>query len=164
MKRRYALLIAIAGVFAAWSLPSLAQGNARAYTEAPVLQLSYIRTEPGKFDEYLQYLGTTYKAIMEEQKKAGIILDYAVYSNQPLTPTDPEPHSDGDVGKYGRPRQSRCAHRPDHQQGLGFPAGFEPGVRGPRPVVYRARRAIASAADAQVMRPGDRSASSRPNG
>lgn len=88
--RRYALLIATAGVFAAWSLPSLAQGNARAYTEGPVLQVSYIRTEPGKFDEYLQYLGTTYKAIMEEQKKAGIILDYAVYSNQPLTPADPD--------------------------------------------------------------------------
>jgi hypothetical protein len=43
-----------------------------------------------KFDEYLQYLATTYKSIMEEQKKAGIILDYAIYSNQPLTPADPD--------------------------------------------------------------------------
>jgi len=90
MHRRCALLFAAAGVFAAWSSPSLAQGNARAYTEGPVLEVSYIRTEPGKFDEYLQYLATTYKTVMEEQKKAGIILDYAVYSNQPLTPADPD--------------------------------------------------------------------------
>jgi hypothetical protein len=88
--RKYALLCAAAWLLAAWSSPGLAQGNARAYTEGPVLQVSYIRTEPGKFDEYLQYLATTYKNIMEEQKKAGIILDYAVYSNQPLTPADPD--------------------------------------------------------------------------
>ena len=88
--RKYALSFAAAAMFAAWSSPSLAQDGGRAYTEGPVLQVSYIRTEPGKFDEYLQYLATTYKTIMEEQKKAGIILDYAVYSNQPLTPADPD--------------------------------------------------------------------------
>ena len=90
VQRRYALLLAAAATLAAWSSPSLAQDNARAYSEGPVLQVSYIRTEPGKFDEYLQYLATTYKSIMEEQKKAGIILDYAVYSNQPQTPADPD--------------------------------------------------------------------------
>ena len=90
MNRRYVLSFAAAAAFAAWSAPNLAQENARAYTEGPVLQVSYIRTEPGKFDEYLQYLATTYKTIMEEQKKAGIILDYAIYANQPLTPADPD--------------------------------------------------------------------------
>ena len=90
MNRRYVLSFAAAAAFAAWSAPNLAQENARAYTEGPVLQVSYIRTEPGKFDEYLQYLATTYKTVMEEQKKAGIILDYAIYANQPLTPADPD--------------------------------------------------------------------------
>jgi hypothetical protein len=88
--RKYALSFAAAAMFAAWSSTGLAQDGGRAYTEGPVLQVSYIRTEPGKFDEYVQYLATTYKTIMEEQKKAGIILDYAVYSNQPLTPADPD--------------------------------------------------------------------------
>ena len=54
MNRRYVLSFAAAAAFAAWSAPNLAQENARAYTEGPVLQVSYIRTEPGKFDEYLQ--------------------------------------------------------------------------------------------------------------
>ena len=88
--RRFALFSVAVGVFIACSSPNLAQESARAYTEGPVLQVSYIRTEPGKFDEYLQYLATTYKSIMEEQKKAGIIVDYAIYSNQPLTPADPD--------------------------------------------------------------------------
>ena len=68
INRRFALFFVAVGAFVAWSSPSLAQQNARAYTEGPVLQVSYIRTEPGKFDEYLQYLATTYKSIMEEQK------------------------------------------------------------------------------------------------
>jgi hypothetical protein len=59
-----------------------------AYTEGPVVNVSYIRTEPGKFDEYLRYLSTTYKALMEEQKRAGIIQDYAVYAAVPRTPQD----------------------------------------------------------------------------
>jgi hypothetical protein len=88
--RRFALFSVVVGFFAASSSPNLAQENARSYTEGPVLQVSYIRTQPGKFDEYLRYLATTYKTIMEEQKKAGIIVDYAVYSNQPLTPADPD--------------------------------------------------------------------------
>ena len=88
--RNFALFSLALGLVAACSSPALAQDNARAYTEGPVLEVSYIRTQPGKFDEYLRYLATTYKSIMEEQKKAGIILDYAVYSNQPLTPADPD--------------------------------------------------------------------------
>ena len=37
----------------------------------------------------MKYLATTYKQLMEEQKKAGIILDYAVYSTRPHGPSDP---------------------------------------------------------------------------
>jgi hypothetical protein len=61
-----------------------------AYTEGPVVNVAYIRTEPGKFDEYLRYLAGTYKALMEEQKKAGIIQDYAVYAANPRTPQEPD--------------------------------------------------------------------------
>lgn len=43
--------------------------------------MSYIRINPGMFDKYMKYLDTDYKRNMEAQKKAGIILDYAVYSS-----------------------------------------------------------------------------------
>jgi hypothetical protein len=42
------------------------------------------------FDEYARYLAGPYKQIMEEGKKAGIILDYAVYSAVPQGPNDPD--------------------------------------------------------------------------
>ena len=59
-----------------------------AYTEGPVMLVSFIRTEPGKFDEYMRYLSNTYKKLMEEYKKQGIIIDYAVYEAVPQTPQD----------------------------------------------------------------------------
>ena len=33
-----------------------AQASTRAYREGPVIQVSYIRTKPGMFDKYMQYL------------------------------------------------------------------------------------------------------------
>lgn len=62
----------------------------RPYTEGPVVNVAYIRTEPGMFDEYMRYLATTYKQFMDEQKKAGIISDYAVYASQPRTEHEPD--------------------------------------------------------------------------
>jgi hypothetical protein len=61
-----------------------------AYTEGPVMTVSFIRTEPGKFDEYVRYLSNTYKKVMEEYKKQGIIMDYAVYNAVPRNPQDPD--------------------------------------------------------------------------
>jgi hypothetical protein len=66
--------------------PSLA-GTAgvadRPYTEGNVLQATAIRTEPGMFDESMKYLAGPYRQIMEEQKKAGIIVGYDFYSALP---------------------------------------------------------------------------------
>ena len=53
-------------------------------------KLSYIKIKPGKFDEYMSYLGGPYKALMEAQKKAGLITGYAVYSTQARSPSDPD--------------------------------------------------------------------------
>lgn len=71
-----------------FSLAAIADDHA--YTEGPVINVSYIRTEPGKFEEYLKFLSTTYKTLMEEQKKAGVILDYGVYAANPRTPQEPD--------------------------------------------------------------------------
>jgi hypothetical protein len=59
-----------------------------AYTQGPVTIVSFVRTEPGMFEEYLRYLSNTYKKIMEGQKKKGIITDYAVFQALPRNPQD----------------------------------------------------------------------------
>ena len=89
MKLKSRALGALAGVvaFAALSVPAAAQE--RAYSEGPVSVVSSIRTEPGMYDTYLRYLQTTYKPMMEEAKKAGVILDYAIYDREPRGPGEP---------------------------------------------------------------------------
>ena len=69
---------------------SLAADDEYSYTEGSVLDITSVRTRPGMFDAYLQFLRSTYKPMMEEQKKAGIILDYGVYSGSPKTPNEPD--------------------------------------------------------------------------
>jgi L-rhamnose mutarotase len=81
---------ALAGLFAFVAVTGAAQAADRPYTEGPVSMVSSIRTEPGMFQTYMKYLSTTYKSLMEEQKKAGIILDYAVYQTTPRSPDDPD--------------------------------------------------------------------------
>jgi hypothetical protein len=61
----------------------------RNYMDGPVTNVSYIRTEPGQFENYMNFLATTYKTLMNEYKKAGIILDWKVYEAQPRTPDEP---------------------------------------------------------------------------
>jgi hypothetical protein len=67
-----------------------ALGADRAYTEGAVVTVGSVRTEPGMFDEYMKYLAGPYKQFMEEQKKAGIILDYGVFQATPRSPHDPD--------------------------------------------------------------------------
>lgn len=57
-----------------------------AYTEGPVTAISYIKVKPGMFDAYLRYLQSTYKKIMEEQKKDGLVVEYGVYSATARSP------------------------------------------------------------------------------
>ena len=90
MKFKIRALGALAGIFAFGVLANVASAADRAYTEGSVLNVSSIRTEPGMFDECTKYLAGTYKQLMEEQKKAGIILDYAVYSTVPRGLGDPD--------------------------------------------------------------------------
>lgn len=79
------LLAAIACICA--PISSFGQ-EARAYSEGPVTNVSFIKVEPGMFDAYMNYLATTYKPLMEAQKKAGLILDYHVYEAQARSPQD----------------------------------------------------------------------------
>ena len=89
MKLKNRALGALGGLFAFVALTG-ANAADRPYTEGPVVNVSAVRTEPGMFDEYMKYLAGPYKQLMEEQKKAGIILDYSVYLATPRGPHDPD--------------------------------------------------------------------------
>ncbi len=65
-----------------------AQSSTRAYREGPVIAVSYIRTKPGMFDKYMQYLAGPYKTNLEAQKAAGIVLDYGIYTSEARNPAD----------------------------------------------------------------------------
>src|SRR5215813_11575039 len=59
-----------------------------AYTQGTVTIVSFVRTEPGMFEEYMRYLSNTYKKVMEAEKKKGIVSDYAVYQALPRDSQD----------------------------------------------------------------------------
>ena len=67
-----------------------ASGQEKPYKEGQVIEVSYIKVKPGKFDEYMKFLGTTYKTLMEANKKAGLITGYSVFGSQARSPQDPD--------------------------------------------------------------------------
>lgn len=85
--RKHTSLLVLATALGLGSTLATAQEQ-RPYTEGTVTNVAFIRTEPGKFEEYMRYLATTYKQLMEEQKKAGIIVDYSVYLAEPRDEKD----------------------------------------------------------------------------
>jgi len=60
------------------------------FTEGPVVNVSAIRTDYGKFDEYMKYLATTWKAEQEAAKKSGYIISYRVVTVEPRGENDPD--------------------------------------------------------------------------
>jgi hypothetical protein len=68
--------------------------NARAqdvsqYADGPVTELDYIQVEYGHFEEYVDWLNSTWKPTMEAMKKAGLIIDYKVFRATPKSPDQP---------------------------------------------------------------------------
>jgi hypothetical protein len=61
----------------------------RAYAEGPVTEVDYIQVEYGHFEEYIDWLNSTWKPTMEATKKAGLIIDYKVFRLTPKSPDQP---------------------------------------------------------------------------
>jgi hypothetical protein len=61
-----------------------------AYTEGAVVNVSRIRTVDGKFDDYVKWLDTIWKAEQEAGKKAGDVIGYEILQVEPRTPDDPD--------------------------------------------------------------------------
>src|SRR5689334_4942537 len=70
------------------SLNARAQ-DVRHYTDGPVTEEDYIQVEYGHFEEYIDWLNSTWKPTMEATKKAGLIIDYKVFRLTPKSPDQP---------------------------------------------------------------------------
>ena len=57
--------------------------------DGPVTELDYIQVEYGHFEEYVDWLNSTWKPTVEAMKKAGLIIDYKVVRATPKTPDQP---------------------------------------------------------------------------
>ena len=83
-----AIILSICLAAAALSLGARAEDD-RQYTEGPVTFVQEIAVEYGHFEEYIDWLNSTWKPTMEATKKAGIIIDYKVFSATPQSPDHP---------------------------------------------------------------------------
>ncbi|HET6263458.1 MAG TPA: hypothetical protein VFD95_01285, partial [Usitatibacter sp.] len=84
------LLVAACLLFGLGTTPATIAQDTRAYKEGNVVDISYIKVKPGKFNEYMAYLAGPYKKVMEENKKAGLIVSWAIYGNRARNPQDPD--------------------------------------------------------------------------
>jgi hypothetical protein len=89
MKLRLLTAFAIAALSIGAISPAVAD-DSKSYSDGPVKEVTAIRTKPGMFDTYMKWLDTTGKQLREEEKKAGLILDYEVYAAMPRSPHDPD--------------------------------------------------------------------------
>jgi len=83
-----AIILSVFLAAAALSLGARAEDE-RQYTEGPVTFVQEIAVEYGHFEEYIDWLNSTWKPTMEATKKAGIIIDYKVFSATPQSPDHP---------------------------------------------------------------------------
>jgi hypothetical protein len=93
MQRKIGYTAVALSLFSAASLGmlgSVALANGRDYNDGPVVNVSAIRTADGHFDDYMHWLATAWKKQEEAAKKAGLIIDYHVYTAEPRTPNDPD--------------------------------------------------------------------------
>src|ERR1700732_5603221 len=89
MKLQFLTAVAAAALSMSTISTALAD-DSKSYTEGTVMEVTSIRTKPGIFDAYMKGLDTTGKQLREDEKKAGLIVDYAIYAVMPRSPRDPD--------------------------------------------------------------------------
>jgi hypothetical protein len=81
--------LAICAAFAVLGcLGTTAFADDHAYSEGAVVNVARIRTVDGKYDDYMNWLATTWKKQQEAAKKAGYIVSYQVLSVEARGPED----------------------------------------------------------------------------
>jgi hypothetical protein len=86
-KTQWLLSLSIAAACAA-PLPALADDHP--YAEGEVVNIARIRTTNGHFEDYMQFLATTWKAYQEAALKAGYITGYRVLVVEARGENDPD--------------------------------------------------------------------------
>jgi hypothetical protein len=81
---------AISALLMLTSASSLASADGRNFNDGPVINVAAIRTVDGHFDDYMQWLATTWKKQQEAAKKSGLITGYRVYVVEARGPHDPD--------------------------------------------------------------------------
>ena len=88
MKITKTIILSICLAVSSLSLNAHAQ-DVRQYSDGPVTELAYVRVEYGHFEEYIDWLNSTWKPTMETTKKAGLIIDYKVFGLTPKSLDQP---------------------------------------------------------------------------
>ena len=68
--------------------PAIAQESS--YTPGTVWESSYIKVLPGQFENYMDYLSTTWKKVQELGKKEGAVVSYHVLSTNNARQGEPD--------------------------------------------------------------------------
>lgn len=87
--RKFISRVVFASLLSVASCAVMAQ-DTLPYKEGAVVIVTSVRTQPGKFNEYLRFLAGPYSRIMDQAKQDGILTDYSFYSTQPRSPEDPD--------------------------------------------------------------------------
>lgn len=77
-------------VLTAFVLPLSANAQlGTTYNEGPVTEVTYLNIEYGHFDEYVDWLNSTWKPLNEAKMKAGLIIGYKVFTARARKPEEP---------------------------------------------------------------------------
>src|SRR3979490_584192 len=83
--------LAALAAFVCFALTSFAAfAEDHPFNEGAIVQVCAIRTEYGKFDDYMKFLDTTWKATQEASKKAGYSTVYKVIPVEARGENDPD--------------------------------------------------------------------------
>jgi hypothetical protein len=75
----------VAAVLACASVSATAQEH---WSEGPVWECAAYRSNPGMFDQYMEYVRKHAAAVNAEAKKQGLIVDYKTFVKAPADPND----------------------------------------------------------------------------
>jgi len=90
MKLMRRVFCAAGALLSLTSVATTALADGRDYNDGPVINVAAIRTVDERFDDYMQWLATTYKKQQEAAKAAGLISSYRVLVVEARGPHDPD--------------------------------------------------------------------------
>jgi hypothetical protein len=84
------LLLGLAACAVVGAAPAFAQDEGPGYENGPVWDMAQVQTKDGRFDDYMKWVSTEWKAQEEALKKAGVIVGYKVYLVQNARQGEPD--------------------------------------------------------------------------